>query len=477
MQDLIHGVPIVGNSLASLASELKGFPLLIGGLVGAGAALLKYFQSLDEAGRKTLTTIQDLGTGMVASSKETAQKLAIIRAQSKDEDLKVLTLTRDAALAQSEEVRDKRIRAAEQELETRDLFGRRITQLSMAGMAEIAAAEKAHLDTRKVLQAQFNADVKKLEDERKKASLEWMDKELARIQEIDDAMRGLARLRTAATIEGQVGVATRAGDPVAAARAQFAQQTEALKVALEDQIQLQAAKLNKGEILDREFEIRKRELIEITAQRQQALTDQFVRNEQAAYTSVDTALRTLLDRLGPGFEDLTEQLDISEEVDKSRASFQTIQAAFETGRLSAAQAGEAVRIVTEQLLAQGATINQIAVVVPEQLRSMTSLFRGMRSVIEGTTVQIGGVQAVMDQLSPQPIAILTDGWYQAARAVEAYRLQVAAIAQSGPVIPRAGMTVLPGEGAVTPRGGLSTEDRQALADALADDERRGLSGE
>jgi hypothetical protein len=101
---------------------------------------------------------------------------------------------------------------------------------------------------------------------------------------------------------------------------------------------------------------------------------------------------------------------------------------------------------------------------------MSSLFRNMSVQIEGTTRQIGGVQTVMDQLSPQPIATLTDGWYAAARAAEAYRLQVEGIARIGfsynPI-------TVPGQSVVTPQSsGLSADDRRALADQMADDERR-----
>jgi hypothetical protein len=215
--------------------------------------------------------------------------------------------------------------------------------------------------------------------------------------------------------------------------------------------------------------------METTAQRQAELTAQFARNEETALASVDRDLRVLLDSLGPGFEDLGEKLDISEEVDKSRKSFQTIDAAFESGRLSASQAAEAVRRVTEGLLAQGATIDQIVRVVPQQLQTMSSLFRNMSVQIEATIQETGGVQTAMNQLSPAPLLILTDGWYQAAFAAEAYRLKVLEIARLGPITPRAGMTVDPGEGALVPRGGLSAEDRRVLADQMADDERRGLA--
>jgi len=295
------------------------------------------------------------------------------------------------------------------------------------------------------------------------------------MQEGVDAAQALGRARSAAAAESRIGGATRAGDPVALARAQFAQQTEALREALQNQIRLEADKLEKGLILDTEYHARRRALMETTAQRQAELAAQFARNEETALGSVDRSLRTLLDSLGPGFEDLSEQLDISEEVDKSRASFQTIQAAFEVGRLSAAQAGEAIRRVTENLLAQGATIDQIARVVPQQLQMMSGLFRNMNRDIQLTIDQTGGVQNAMNQLSPAPLLILTDGWYQAAFAAESYRLKILEIARIGPIGPPGGAL---GTTVVLPQqGGLSAEDRRALEEQMADDARRGLNTE
>ena len=75
---------------------------------------------------------------------------------------------------------------------------------------------------------------------------------------------------------------------------------------------------------------------------------------------------------------------------------------------------------------------------------MSGLFRGMSVEIEGTAKQVGGIQTVMDQLCPQPIVTLTDGWYDAAKAATAYKIQVQEIARMGPITPRGGMTVSPG---------------------------------
>jgi hypothetical protein len=473
--ELLHGIPIVGQSLAALAGSLKGLPLLLGGVVGVGVGVVAWLKNMDEASRKAVQSIEQLGEGLVASRKQTRLEVARIEAESRGETERATTLAAKLEVEKADEARNKRIKIAQEELQTRDWLFRQRTQLSEAGLREIEAAETEHKDKTYLIQVKLNADLKKLNEERTKASLEWLDKEIARMQEGVDAAQALGRARSAAAAESRIGGATRAGDPVALARAQFAQQTEALREALQNQIRLEADKLEKGLILDTEYHARRRALMETTAQRQAELAAQFARNEETALGSVDRSLRTLLDSLGPGFEDLSEQLDISEEVDKSRASFQTIQAAFEVGRLSAAQAGEAIRRVTENLLAQGATIDQIARVVPQQLQMMSGLFRNMNRDIQLTIDQTGGVQNAMNQLSPAPLLILTDGWYQAAFAAESYRLKILEIARIGPIGPPGGAL---GTTVVLPQqGGLSAEDRRALEEQMADDARRGLNTE
>src|SRR4030095_16495607 len=40
--DLLHSIPLVGSSLAQFAHHLKGFPLLLGGIVGVGGGVISW---------------------------------------------------------------------------------------------------------------------------------------------------------------------------------------------------------------------------------------------------------------------------------------------------------------------------------------------------------------------------------------------------------------------------------------------------
>ena len=499
-----EALPGFGKAMNLVARHMGTVGLGMGALVASGVLLVRHLQAeskawdeLSERIAETTRTLADqrrLGaltqqmaargaeiqslTGEPGATREGRLATARIE-QARDESRKIIEIA-GAEL-------DKKIEIAEKAAKESRLVGAAaLTDLlglsSVRERAELESARVRALAEREYIQKstdahqQRNLTIQKLEDDRLKAQRaagdKWLDDEIGRIKAVEDAERALVRARSAATAETAIGAAERGGDPVAKARAQYAQQTEALRQSLEDQIQAQADKLEKGAILDTDFFRRRGELIATAAEQQANLTAQFVRDEQTGFAAIDTSARALFEKLGPGFEDLTEKLALSEAAEASRQSFQTIEASFNSGRASASEAAEAVRRVTENLLAQGIKIDDLARIVPQQLQSMSGLFRGMSVEIEGTARQVGGIQTVMDQLSPQPIATLTDGWYEAAKAANAYKIQVMEIARMGPMTPRAGMTVSPGPQAVTPQAGQVSA--QALAAQIADDQRRGL---
>lgn len=502
-----EALPGFGKAMNLVARNMGTVGLGMGALIASGVLLVRHLQAeskaWDELGERitetnrTLADQRRLGTLTQQMTARTAEIQSLTGQPGATREGRLDTLRIEQAKDESRKIieiaaaeRDKKIEIAEKTARESALVGAAaLTDLlglsSVRERAELESLRVQALAEREFIQKSTDAHqarnltIQKLEEDRIKAQRaagdKWLDEEIARIKQVEDAERALARLRTGVAAESAIGAAERGGDPVAKARAQYAQQTEALRQSLEDQIQAQAEKLEKGAILDTDFFRRRGELIAIAAEQQKNLSAQFVRDEQAGFASIDTAARQLFEKLGPGFEDVTEKLRLSEAAEGSRQAFQTIETAFNNGRISANDAAEAVRRVTEDLLAQGVQIRDIAQVVPTQLQNMSSLFRGMSFYIEGTAKQIGGVQQVMDQLSTQPIVNITDGWYKAAQAAYQYKLQILEIARVGPIIPREGMTVLPGAGAVTPQAGLSSEDRRVLAEQLADDERRGGS--
>ena len=144
---------------------------------------------------------------------------------------------------------------------------------------------------------------------------------------------------------------------------------------------------------------------------------------------------------------MTEKLRLSGVAEEARGEFQTINAAFQQGRISANEAAEAVRRVTENLLAQGLILDDIARVVPITLQNMSGLFRGMSQRDRGhDPANRRRADRPWTSSRRSPIAILTDGWWNAVRAAEAYRLQVEAIARVGPI-------TVPGTAVITPQSG------------------------
>ena len=129
--------------------------------------------------------------------------------------------------------------------------------------------------------------------------------------------------------------------------------------------------------MDREYVARRQALLETAAIQQKTLADQFAADETAALAKIDAAALKLFEDLGPGFEAATEKLRLGGVAEEARGQFQTINAAFQQGRISANDAAEAVRRVTENLLAQGLILDDIARVVPITLQNMSGLFRGM----------------------------------------------------------------------------------------------------
>jgi hypothetical protein len=118
---LLNDVPIVGGALAKLATHLGGFPLLLGGIVGAGVGFIAFLRSVQveatKAGaaaaefaasvennmRKSIAAIERLraergGTRGAREAGPNPALLALERAEAE----RVAKATRDAALRQAE---------------------------------------------------------------------------------------------------------------------------------------------------------------------------------------------------------------------------------------------------------------------------------------------------------------------------------------------------------------------------------------
>src|SRR4030095_6448689 len=142
--DLLHSIPIVGTSLAQLASPLKGFPLLLGGIVGAGVGVISWLKSMDEASTKALQSITALSEGMGARFQETVTQVNKIRAESAGDARKPTELPAELEIKQANRVRDEKVKAAQAELNTLDWLGRQRAKLSAKALENIESSrEKA----------------------------------------------------------------------------------------------------------------------------------------------------------------------------------------------------------------------------------------------------------------------------------------------------------------------------------------------
>jgi hypothetical protein len=80
-KNLITEIPLVGGPLSHLANTMGTFPLLIGGIVGAGVALIKMLQDISAETSKTLASIEAMATGIQTSLTATINQMNQLRAQ------------------------------------------------------------------------------------------------------------------------------------------------------------------------------------------------------------------------------------------------------------------------------------------------------------------------------------------------------------------------------------------------------------
>jgi len=80
IRELAGGIPIVGEALTALAGTLKGFPAILLGVVGAGAAFIAYLKSVEAQADKTAASIARVSEGIQAQTMAMAARVGGIRA-------------------------------------------------------------------------------------------------------------------------------------------------------------------------------------------------------------------------------------------------------------------------------------------------------------------------------------------------------------------------------------------------------------
>jgi hypothetical protein len=116
-KNLITEIPLVGGPLSHLANTMGTFPLLIGGIVGAGVALIKMLQDISAETSKTLSNIEAMSAGIQASLTATIHQVNQLRAQQAGNLPGAAQAGAAGELAAAQEARDAALRAAQKKFE------------------------------------------------------------------------------------------------------------------------------------------------------------------------------------------------------------------------------------------------------------------------------------------------------------------------------------------------------------------------
>jgi hypothetical protein len=170
---------------------------------------------------------------------------------------------------------------------------------------------------------------------------------------------------------------------------------------------------------------------------------------QKAYEQATTGAAAMFAKLGPGFEDLAQRFTITETVQKAQPELKLLAELFKTDQVTARQAGDAVATLTQQLVDQGATMDQIGQVVPDILKGLTSLFRTQRAEVidlDAAAAEFGtGLRSLgrdgksaIEMMEP-PVRGMIEYFTILAGEADRARLAIVAIPRGLPMTPRAGM--------------------------------------
>ena len=165
-QGLAADIPVVGGEVSRLAGALGGFPLLLGGIVGAGLGFLKMLQGWSQEADKALASIQKLSAGIQSQFQQAVLEVQKIRAQAAGDEAKAITLGAEQALKAAEDVKNARIAKAQEAVDALDLLGRKSREAEDAFYRESLAAEAEFQGKRMVIEAQGLADLDKLGQDR-----------------------------------------------------------------------------------------------------------------------------------------------------------------------------------------------------------------------------------------------------------------------------------------------------------------------
>lgn len=357
IEELLGQIPVVGSSLATLARTLGGFPLLLGGIIGVGAGVLKFLQGLDENATKSLNSITALSVGIQTKFRATLLDVAKIQATTAGEQVRVVELSAQQEIQSAEDLKNARIAKAKEELDKLNLFGQKRTELSKEALAEIAAAEGEFATQVILTHAKKTAALADLEKQR----VEFTKAALATLAQAEaDRLRGEGNPLAAIDLERQARLQSIAEEQKAA---------EA-KIAIFAQL---AGKAGEAAEL--------RRVVEQTAldKTVSAELDAAEKRRQALEGSTTAAIG-IFTKLGPQFEAVTKQLSLSQFLQQSERDLNTLDVALKTGAISLEEFRRGTTAITD------------------------AMDEARRTGIVPTTVAVTAQAVAWDQLTPKIVA-------------------------------------------------------------------------
>ena len=204
VRELATGIPVVDDAVVRLASNLKGFPLLLGGIAAAGVGLIVYLQNLQKELNKTADAVGRTSDKMQADFLQMQERVKGIRAGAAGRP-------EEAAVAAFEEAR----RRAEQQKKD-DLEAARTARQSAVGIMDALQAPlnpQLFFDKLKIADAAYQTARVEAEQKASNAIFEAREQLKAKLVGIEADLDAQIEAGAAKQVEGLETV-TAATDPV-----------------------------------------------------------------------------------------------------------------------------------------------------------------------------------------------------------------------------------------------------------------------
>ncbi len=323
LAELGQQIPGVNQALGGLVGKLGGLPLLLGGVVGAGVALLGFLREWQVESTKTLAVVTTTSEGIAAAFQTTRDKVAQIDADSRGDRAAAAQASLSITLRSIEQERAEKVRAAQAELDAVLPFSLRRAEAEAEFAAKRAKAESDAANAAVVAAAERNAKLRQFDKERAEMS------------------QALARDLAAAQAETTAAFQKAQGDELGALQTNTDQKKALLQQALADQLKTlqeldQGSQAGQARRLDAEqaYQEKVKKLELDTAEERKAILAKLT----------DDAIR-IFETLGPGFEKAIAPLREAQFVAKLTDDLKKLKTLHDAGKISASDYARATEAI------------------------------------------------------------------------------------------------------------------------------------